>query len=791
MRTHRIHANRLTVLVALLLLALACPGTPTGAAPPEPFRVAAAGSVAATVTLTGTVLPPTGQTFSLANRAFVRAENQEGEGTTVPVSVASGTFTVTALPGAILIRVMVQNPAWTDPTDLSNLIYYAEDGATVQVDANRSTTAVDPIQLVQKTSAISGTVTVTGTNTPVTAIPVRAWRLDGAEFEQTVTAADGSYRLPVIAGAWMLRAVPREDQAFVPAQPPIRVNVTEATTLTRNLQVVAADVTVQGRAVDATTGQLVTTLSGRVHSLYRDATGRLAVGPGAPLTNGLFTLKLAASVATTYTIGLFLPPDAGYAAQSQVSVNVASVPSSLNVPVAANNATISGALRKQDGTPLTGVAGAIYSVGERGAWARTQVSPINGSYSLPVTTSNLDGEGGTTWAVRAFIDPTSGYVMQRPRGQRVFVPFSNGDGVDVTSIDFTTLALTDFGTVRGRVLSPGVGSLTVPLAGVRVTAQAADGNTGGPLPWGFTNANGEFVLRLPAGGYTLSAHDTLLRQLRLIEPAPQRITVVAATPLSNQNLTFRRSDATITGTVSFNGAATAAIVRARATDGANVAVRVGATGSYSLPLLAGLQWQVEGIGTDQSSFLRSDKVSITPATGSNPALPLTLTRLEDLPASQGFAFDAAVAQIFTLSDGSRVEAPAGAFAASGQAMLIVRPIPGLASSAGAEPISFGYRLHAFVPNSNGHPEAVTRFNTPVTLVLPFTAAQLTALGITAEQLVPAYWDEASASWKPVETVTVTTDASGGGEVQVSVEHFTDYALVTTGERRVYLPAIMR
>ena len=512
------------------------------------------------------------------------------------------------------------------------------------------------------------------------------------------------------------------------------------------------------------------------------------MGPGAPLTNGLFTLKLAASVATTYTIGLFLSPDAGYAVQTQVSINVASVPSSLNVPVAANNATISGALRKRDGTPLTGVAGAIYSVGERGAGARTQVSPINGSYSLPVTTSNLDGEGGTTWAVRAWVDPTSGYVVQRPRGQRVFVPCSNGDGVDVTSIDFTTLALTDFGTVRGRVLSPGVGSL-MPLAGVRVTAQAADGNTGGPVPWGFTNANGEFVLRLPTGGYTLSAHDNPLRQLRLIEPAPQRITVVAATLLSNQNLTFRRSDATISGTVSFNGAATAAIVRARAADGANVAVRVGATGSYSLPLLAGLQWQVEAVGTDQSSFLRSAKVSVTPATSSNPALPLT--RLEDLPASQGFAFDAAVAQIFTLSDGSRVEAPAGAFAASGQAMLIVRSLPDLAGSAGAEPISFGHRLHAFEPNSNGHPEPVTRFNTPVTLVLPFTAAQLTALGITAAQLIPAYWDEASASWKPVETVTVTTNASGGGEVHVSVEHFTAYALVTTGERRIHLPAIMR
>lgn len=789
MRTSLSTPARLVALVALLLAALSTHAHAQG----DPFAVAAVDPASLSVTVTGTVLPPAGESYTPLTRPIVRASNQEGEGASTVVA-ADGSFSVAALPGAILITVIVTNQAWDDPTDISGLIYYAEEGASVTVDADPSTTAIDPIQLVEKTSAISGVVTVAGSATPAAAIPVRAWRLDGAEFEQTVTAADGSYSLPLIAGSWMLRAVPGEEQAFVPAEPPQRVTVADGATVTRTLTVAAADLVVQGRAVDSATGQPVSTLDGRVYSLFRDGDGRPAagVGPTAPLVDGAFTLKLASSVATTYTVGLYLPADAGYAAQARVVLNVASVPAQLDLPVAANNATISGSLRTRSGAALTGVAGAVYGAGEGGAWSRARVNPATGAYSLPVTTSDRDGEGGTTWAVRAFVDPTSGYLVQRPRGQRVFVPFNSGDGVDVTGVDFTAVALSEFGVVRGRVAGPGPGGQSVPLPGVRVSARPAGESAGSPTRWGYTNLQGEFELRVPAGAYVLSAHDSPVRAPtnRLIEPAPRRVTVTAQQALGGQNLTFRASDAVITGTVSYNGAPYAALVRARSADGATVHVRAGGDGAYRLPLLAGLAWTVEAVSSDESTFLRSAKATVTPAAGANPALPLALLAVEELPESQAFAFDAAADQIFELGDGSRVEAPAGAFASSGQAVLTVRPLPELQSVAGAQPISFGYRLHAYLEGAGGH-QPVTRFSTPVTLAIPFTADELAALGITAEQLVPAYWDEASASWKPVETVSVITDATGGGEVLVSVEHFTDYALVTSGERRVYLPAVLR
>lgn len=745
----------------------------------------------ATVTVSGSVLPPAGQSLGAGSRVWVRAESQEGEGNTVLVD-AQGAFSIKALPGAILIRVITENPAWDDPTAISGLIFYAEAGETVAVDGQPATGATDPIQLVLKTAAISGVVTVAGGTTPAPGIPVRAWRLDGAELEQTVTDVQGRYTLPVIPGAWMLRAVPLEAQPFVPAQPPQRVNVADGASATRDLEVAAADVIVRGRAVDSATGAPVTTLDGRVYSLYRGPNGGPITGPTAPLSDGSFTLKLASTLATTYSVGLYLPPEAGYAAQSRVTVAVASVPTSLDIPVAASNATIGGTLRDRAGAALIGVPGAVYGVGERGAWARARINPATGAYALPVTTGDLDGEGGTTWAVRAFVDPTSGYIVQRPRGQRVFVPYSGGDGVDVSGIDFTAVALADFGAVRGRVTGPGPNGTTIPLPGVRVSARPLGDSNAGPTRWDYTNASGEFELRLPAGSYLLDAHDSPLRlpTNRLVEPAPLRVSVAPRQQLSGQNLAFRVADALVSGTVSFNGQPAPAIIRARSTDGAITHARSGADGAFTLALLSSQAWTVQAVGSDQSLFLRSDKVTLTPPAGRSGPLALTLQVVDELPESQVFAFDAALDQVFTMGDGSRVEAPAGALAADGQALLTVRPLPDLPSAEGAEPIRFGYRLHAFAVGEDGR-QPVTRFNRPITLVIPFTAEDLAAAGITAEQLIPAYWDEASGSWKPVETVSVISDETGGGTVQVSVEHFTDYALLGGGVSSVHLPLVRR
>jgi hypothetical protein len=53
-------------------------------------------------------------------------------------------------------------------------------------------------------------------------LPVRAWRLDGAEFQEVRSGGGRSYTMHVISGTWELRATSPADLGYVTAQPPQR-----------------------------------------------------------------------------------------------------------------------------------------------------------------------------------------------------------------------------------------------------------------------------------------------------------------------------------------------------------------------------------------------------------------------------------------------------------------------------------------------------------------------------------------------------------------------------------------
>jgi hypothetical protein len=781
---------------------------------------------AATVTVSGTVLAPQGEELNENNRVWIRAENQEGQGNTVQVDNTTGEFVVKALPGAVLIRVIIENNMWTDPTQLSGLVYFADAGDTVIVDGDPATSnADDPIQLVKKTSTISGSVTVLGATpdaqpSPTAGIPVHAWRLDAAEFVSTLTGLDGNYALPVIAGTWMVRAVPLPNQDFVPAESPQRVFVAEDEVASVNLKVAAVDVTVNGRAVDSLSGEPVEDLRGRAYTLYRNADGQISAGPTAALQNdGSFRLRLASTVATSYTVGIYLPPSEGFTTAGRSRITTDSVPNPLDIPIIADNSTISGSLVDSEGTPITGVAGAVYGVSNSGGWARTRVNPDTGGYEMEVVSVENSGQGGSTWLVHGFVDPTSGYIVQARSRQAVFLAYNNGNGSDVSDIDFRLLNFADFGRIEGKVRGPG--GLGIP--GVRVSLTET-GVASGVTRWAYTNRLGDFTVRVPAGTYQIIAHTPLPRLLEnWIAPAPQRVSV-AAQQAATANLRFRASDVTVTGTVTYQPEGGSepvgfpALVRARAADGTTVHVPTQRatnnsavpaspqlaingtviTGTYSLKLLTGLEWTIEAVSSsgadgsapDENKFLRSEKTVITLDNGTNPpVVDLALEEVSDLPESQIFAFAAGEAQLFTMADGSTVQSPPGAFAETGNVLLTVRPLPELEGTSDVEPVSFGYRLHAF--DEDGKP--ITRFLQSITIEIPYTDAQLAALGISEDQLVPSYWDAATSSWKPVENVAVVPndDDEGGGVVLITTDHFTDYALMGATEEIYHLPLVLR
>jgi hypothetical protein len=86
---------------------------------------------------------------------------------------------------------------------------------------------------------------------------------------------------------------------------------------------------------------------------------------------------------------------------------------------------------------------------------------------------------------------------------------------------------------------------------------------------------------------------------------------------------------------------------------------------------------------------------------------------------------------------------------------------------------------------------IERFNSTITMRVPFSVDQLITLGITPEHLLPTYWDEATFSWKPIPNFSLEVYDDGNGYLNLSINHFTDFAMLNSLPTvNIYIPSIL-
>ncbi|TAN57172.1 hypothetical protein EPN15_05205 [Patescibacteria group bacterium] len=710
--------------------------------------------------ISGRILNPDG-TAPYSGGASISARGSEGMGggawgQTDP----SGYFTLKVGAGTYYLDI------WT-----SNQNYAAPDLTAVTVGSGE-TYGLGTVKLLAKNEFIKGKITDSNGQAMANQ-SVNAWKATGSGWAWTQTDSSGNYTLTVTPGTWMVDAWPMysggmsggtgSQTTYAKIQSPQKVALLANETKENiNITFAIADAVINGTVQDSS-GNILSDLYAWAEA--RDAnqtsagTGMMGYysSMGGQISNGQFSIKVPAG---TYAISVYLPWGSNYTASSQTTITVASgeIYDGAKVTVVENNATISGSLKDSQGNTVTGVWGTVFADNGLGGkqWAQFE----NGAYSLKVSA----GE----WRLGYWVDPYSGYLSN-----------SSGD-IKVTAIANQTATkeltiLKADSTISGTVLDADGN----PLKGAWVSAdtqlggRSASETTGyywGPMfqQGASTDNNGKFSIKIPAGEYFVSV--TLPPDLGYMNPKAEKVIVDAKNP-ATVDLRFRKSDASISGSVTLNGTASSAYVWAWSEEGGISEVYT-TTGAYQINVIKNEAWHIGAIYETNSTFYRSPEYTVNVPDSGTASQNLILASTDiSIPPAEIATFDSTKAKTVKLSDNTEINIPAYALASSGNVTVTATPKAQIASTATAKPIALAYDLEA----KDGQNQTIASFDSDVTITLAYADAQLLALGITEDEIIPMYYDTTAGAWKNVSNVVIDKD---NNKISFTVNHFTSFAITT-------------
>ncbi len=724
-----------------------------------------------TATITGALRNPDG---TIPASAWVSFWSQGGLGNGVSVD-SQGIFSVRVAPGTYNVDIYS-----------SNELYASPEVAPVTV-TDGETKDFGTLKFVTKNEFITGRV-LDSNGVALANQSVSAWKIRGSGWASAQTDVNGNYSLSVSPGAWYVDAYPgwygygegENRVRYAKTQDPQPVSLNANETLSNvNFTFAIADATISG-TVQNEAGNVIEDLAGWLEVQNANATPGSATaymgGFGGEVRQGRFSVKVPGGA---YNLGVWLPYQAGYTASSQTAVTVASggTVSDAVVTMVANDVTVTGTLRDANGRALTTVSGSVYAM--NGA-AGHQWAPItNGTYTLQLSRGD--------WRISYWIDPMSGYLSQ-PLGDGSKLTLTAGE---TRTLDFTLQKLDS--TISGRVLDPDGNplpnawiSIDTEFGSQRSSSQIADVYGGAFNRGNLTDGDGRFSIAVPQGDYFVSA--SLPTSFGYINPPVQTATVTPAEPAA-LTFAFRRSDSTISGSVTLSHTTSLSLFRAQnhqrspayvsAWSDGGFAEQYTNTGDYTLNVTKGDTWHVRAVYETTATFYASVEHLVTVGDSGAATLDLSLEpSLFTLPPPVSATFASNVTKVIQLEDGATITMPANALSATEVDVTVTAtPKAQLPNQASGQLLTFGYDLSAVYASGANAGQAITAFAQDVTISLPYTEAQLEAADVTADDLKPMYWDSTKGAWIIVDNVIIDTSNK---RVSFTVQHFTSFGLLQTG-----------
>jgi hypothetical protein len=717
--------------------------------------------------VTGRVLAPNCVDPVSPQGLSVDVREPDGTGNHVPVS-AGGYFSVPVVAGQYNAFISVDQMQYPNLSGPQLPPFSVASGVPYNLGN---------ICLIEKTSGISGRI-MRGDGSGIPGMRVHAWKNEGG-WADTQTNNDGNYFISVISGSWSVNVELPFSSTFVSNHPPYQFNLSDNQVITgADFTLLETAGTIHGTLVDSD-GHLLSTVNGWAYA-RPDVPNSPPVVSG-PAEEGEFDLNAPAG---TFSVGVNLPPNSGYSLVNAEQIVVISTGSAALVTftLAVNDATLTGGFFTDDAKtiPAVGLEGEVFATGSNGAWQSTPINSADGRYTLTVAAD--------TWNLGYHLR-TADYVNNPPPNTRVTIA-----SLQVFTFNFSVVAAD--ATIEGHTLKPDDSPLDFAFASAHRNRSA----TSAPIDTGSQSLppGGYFRLRVPAGGqYMVGANAPA--ELGFIQPDLQIVTPTTGAT-STVTLKFRNSDGAITGTVYYHGEAGNAVygpgawVWAFSEDGQHTGAPANSNGEFQLNVVTGTTWhlgasyQPEGGSLFYTTFTPTTIVMDSAQATADLDIYLAHTAL---PAAIVATFDPSVGWTGVLSDGTRVEIPAGAMPTTDTVRIAVTPlIEELPNTLSARPFGYGYAIVAYEDTTGN--QIVSSFNANVLITFYYTEEDLAQRGVTEDNLTPSYFSTTTNSWTMVDSFTVDTDAN---RITAQIDHFSNWGLTAPAEAPstpiLYLPLILR
>lgn len=712
------------------------------------------------VTLRGTVRLPSGVPLTSGPGVNVNVWSDAGGSSNSSQLASDGSYQMKVAPGTYHLSFMGSSD-------------YGAPEITLSVKENETVTK--DITLLERNATITGTVRDRN-GQAVANQSCNAWLKGGSGWGWANTTTSGSYSMPVTAGTWHVSCYPNMSGPnmmnatnYVLTDPPQEVTVAAHGTAAANFTFDIADATITGKVVDQA-GVSLTSLNGWIDAVKCTGTSSTFNyhGLGANLNGGSFTLHVPGGC---WKLGASVGYGGDYSASSSsvkdVTVTSGGTVNNVELKLVPNNATVSGSIKDANGAVLTDVSGSVFLTnGLSYQWAQIE----SGLYSVKVAAG--------AWDFGCWVDPTASaqYYLRGVCEGTVSAT------ADATTTRDVTLLKAD-AVLNVRTLDPNGN----PLSNARVVASASFGEVrtvsydtyGGWFnPDKTTDQNGRATFYVPSGA-TLFVSASLPQQLGYMNP--NRVVVTArADEATNVTLDFRRSDATIAGTVSHGaGAYTGgAIVSGWSADGGFSETSVASDGTYTLPVTKGDDWIIRS-GADDSAttgFESQEKTVSVPDSGSASA-NLALDTTTTLPEATTTTVNSNSQQTVTVEGGPTITFPANSLATNSASVVLaitptVEQAPNVATDAH---VGLVYDVTANVASGANAGSPITQLPGTVTIAMPYTDAELSALGIQESALTAKKWDDTADTYVDVQSVVVDTSAN---IVYLTTNHLTKFAITS-------------